>query len=238
MVSVRGWSTAELERTLDAMSVGRDEDPARRRKRQRLVGAATRLFVRHGYRKTSVDEIAQAAQVAKGTVYLYFRTKADLLIQALLQEKRQYLEHLRPVLDDDLEPRERLRLWLRLVVQLASEMPLTAKLLAGDREIALVMEEMDADLREQSLRARVEFLARMIDEAAAPHGFSDEQLRERANVLIGLFQSAGFFRDETTRNGLPLERFSSILADLLVDGLCAAPAEVPEAAGLTAESAG
>lgn len=218
-------STDELERSLDALSAARDEDPARRRKRERLVGAATELFVRHGYRKTSVDEIAQAAHVAKGTVYLYFRTKADLLIQALLEEKRHYLERIRPLLDDDLEPRERLKLWLRLVVRLAGEMPLTSRLLSGDREIALVMEEMDTDLREQSLRIRVEFLAGMIDEAAAPHGWSDRELRERANVLIGLFQSAGFFRDETMRNGLPLERFSRILADLLVDGLCAGAVE-------------
>ena len=38
------------------------------------------LFERLGYRRTSVDEVARQAGVAKGTVYLYFKTKADLLV--------------------------------------------------------------------------------------------------------------------------------------------------------------
>src|SRR5260370_1347990 len=41
-----------------------------------IVVAALELFTRYGYRKTSVDDIAQAAQVAKRTVYLHFENKA------------------------------------------------------------------------------------------------------------------------------------------------------------------
>src|SRR5260370_33408319 len=48
-----------------------------------IVVAALELFTRYGYRKTSVDDIAQAAQVAKRTVYLHFENKAAVILAIL-----------------------------------------------------------------------------------------------------------------------------------------------------------
>src|SRR5258708_25940043 len=48
-----------------------------------IVLAALRLFTRYGYRKTSVDDIAEAAQVAKRTVYLHFENKAAVFLAIL-----------------------------------------------------------------------------------------------------------------------------------------------------------
>jgi AcrR family transcriptional regulator len=45
--------------------------------------AALQLFTRYGYRKTSIDDIAQAAQVAKRTVYLHFENKAAVFLAIL-----------------------------------------------------------------------------------------------------------------------------------------------------------
>jgi AcrR family transcriptional regulator len=48
-----------------------------------VVLAALDLFVRYGYRKTSIDDIARAAQVAKRTVYLHFDNKAAVFLAIL-----------------------------------------------------------------------------------------------------------------------------------------------------------
>jgi AcrR family transcriptional regulator len=48
-----------------------------------IVLAGLRLFTRYGYRKTSIDDIAQAAQVAKRTVYLHFENKAAVFLAIL-----------------------------------------------------------------------------------------------------------------------------------------------------------
>ena len=48
-----------------------------------IVLAGLQLFTRHGYRKTSIDDIAQAAQVAKRTVYLHFENKAAVFLAIL-----------------------------------------------------------------------------------------------------------------------------------------------------------
>jgi len=49
-----------------------------------IVLAGLRLFTQYGYRKTSIDDIARAAQVAKRTVYLHFENKAAVFL-AILQ---------------------------------------------------------------------------------------------------------------------------------------------------------
>src|SRR6202171_5326413 len=48
-----------------------------------IVLAALDLFTRFGYRKTSIDDIPQAAQVAKRTVYLHFENKAAVFLAIL-----------------------------------------------------------------------------------------------------------------------------------------------------------
>jgi AcrR family transcriptional regulator len=47
-------------------------------KRDRILDAAQRLFVRYGVKRTSIDEVAREAGIAKGTVYLSFKSKAEL----------------------------------------------------------------------------------------------------------------------------------------------------------------
>ena len=54
-----------------------------------IMLAALELFTRYGYRKTSIDDIAQAAQVAKRTVYLHFENKAAVFLAILEYLGRQ-----------------------------------------------------------------------------------------------------------------------------------------------------
>src|ERR1700722_4279910 len=48
-----------------------------------IVLAGLRLFTQYGYRKTSIDDIAEAAHVAKRTVYLHFENKAAVFLAIL-----------------------------------------------------------------------------------------------------------------------------------------------------------
>ncbi|MDE1172965.1 MAG: helix-turn-helix domain containing protein [Parvibaculaceae bacterium] len=47
-------------------------------KRELILDAALELFRAHGFRRTSMEDIAEAAEIAKGTLYLYFRSKEEL----------------------------------------------------------------------------------------------------------------------------------------------------------------
>jgi AcrR family transcriptional regulator len=53
-----------------------------------LLDAALRVFAEHGYAATTLDAVAEAAHVTKGTIYHYFENKEDLLVRALEQRIR------------------------------------------------------------------------------------------------------------------------------------------------------
>ena len=52
----------------------------KKKTRKAILEAAVRLFGEKGFEATSIDELAQAAGIGKGTVYTYFKTKNDILI--------------------------------------------------------------------------------------------------------------------------------------------------------------
>lgn len=54
-------------------------------RREQILQAAARLFAQQGYHVTTVSDIAQAAQVAQGTVYLYFESK-KAVFEALVDQ--------------------------------------------------------------------------------------------------------------------------------------------------------
>ncbi|MDP9869196.1 MULTISPECIES: TetR/AcrR family transcriptional regulator [Streptosporangium] len=62
------------------------------RKAARILDSARELVTDHGVRKVTVSEIAAAAGVGKGTVYLYWPTKEDLILGLFARELLAFLE--------------------------------------------------------------------------------------------------------------------------------------------------
>lgn len=63
----------------------RETSPPTKDKHEAILTAAFSLFGHYGYRRTSIDDIAQEAGIAKGTVYLYFKSKEEIF-RALSQQ--------------------------------------------------------------------------------------------------------------------------------------------------------
>src|SRR6202050_5619422 len=73
---------SETERLYTTMPHTRTDRAVRARgkRRKQLLNAATRVFARKGYWSASIADIIQAAGVARGTFYLYFRSKRDVFL--------------------------------------------------------------------------------------------------------------------------------------------------------------
>ncbi len=88
----------------NARKIGAPQGPRQAdQRRATLLQAAEDLFVQKGYETTTMDEIASAAHFAKGTLYHYFKNKADLLKalqekfeQEVMQRIRVRVEHVPP----------------------------------------------------------------------------------------------------------------------------------------------
>ena len=57
--------------------------------RARIVAAGIELFSRHGISDVTVDQIAEAADIGKGTIYNYFQTKEDIVVAFMVDLERQ-----------------------------------------------------------------------------------------------------------------------------------------------------
>ena len=116
-------------------------------KKQSLLSSAYALFTEKGVAKTSVDEIVRHANVAKGTFYLYFKDKGDLLQQLVykisykvlneayqsMQEQKSvdFTKNVLSMLDYVIEYFKKNRLVLRLIERNFS-WPMVEKQLASE----------------------------------------------------------------------------------------------------------
>jgi len=82
-------------------------------KRERILRAAVDVFAEHGYFNAKVAQIAKAAGVADGTIYLYFDGKEDLLITIFREHTRNYLRALEQQMANVNRAEERLRIAIR-----------------------------------------------------------------------------------------------------------------------------
>ena len=82
-------------------------------KRERILRAAIDTFAESGYFNAKVSDIAKAAGVADGTIYLYFEGKEDLLVNIFREHTRNYLQSLEAELRNVSRPEERIRLAIR-----------------------------------------------------------------------------------------------------------------------------
>jgi len=77
-------------------------------KRSLILDSARQLFRQHGYKRTSMDDIARDAGVAKGTLYIYFPSKEQLFIAVSQQFHDGMMEKLRAAAALDLPLTEKM----------------------------------------------------------------------------------------------------------------------------------
>ena len=106
---------------------------ARRRtddKRQRILNAAVKVFARKGYFAAKVSEIAHKADVADGTIYLYFKNKEDILVSLFDEVMAEHIETAKTELEAADTAPEKLR---AIAVHHLS-------MLGGNRDLAIVFQ--------------------------------------------------------------------------------------------------
>ncbi|MCK2220053.1 TetR/AcrR family transcriptional regulator [Actinomadura sp. ATCC 31491] len=106
------------------------QDPARQLERaHRILDAAAELIARWGYDKTTIDDVARRAGVAKGTIYLHWRTRDQLFGALLRRERVRLLEEVKAT-----RPATLHELFGRFVRTTLSR-PLLRAVLLGDDEV-------------------------------------------------------------------------------------------------------
>ena len=64
-------------------------------KPQQIIDAAIRVFARTGYYNSRVSDIAREAGIASGTIYLYFKTKDEILVTLFRERMAEWVDFVR-----------------------------------------------------------------------------------------------------------------------------------------------
>ena len=99
-------------------------------KSETILRAAAKVFARSGYFNAKVADVAREAGVADGTVYLYFKSKDDLLTSIFNWAMGEFIARARAELAETADPQEKLRRFAHLHFSLLEQ----------ERDIAIVFQ--------------------------------------------------------------------------------------------------
>jgi AcrR family transcriptional regulator len=69
-------------------------------RREEIIRAAAKRFSRHGFTKTTLDEIARDVRIGKPTIYHYFKSKDDLFYSSINFQSTQFIEDIKAIFNN------------------------------------------------------------------------------------------------------------------------------------------
>lgn len=172
----------------DASTQGQDLSK-RQQRAHRILDAATTLILRWGYNKTTIDDIARQAGVAKGTIYLHWNTREELFLALMKRERVELNKEFKRRISGDATGWT-LRSMLKHSALALMQRPLLKAVLLGDMEVLGKLAQ-----REHTNEAYIERLAGFTSylEFLRDHELvrTDLSLRAQVYMLSAIFM--GFF---------------------------------------------
>src|SRR3989442_1230183 len=92
-------------------------------KPQAIIDAAIRVFARNGYYNSRVSDIAREAGIASGTIYLYFKTKDDILVRLFREKMAEWVALVRKEAAAERDPLAKIRKIVALHFRVIQENP-------------------------------------------------------------------------------------------------------------------
>jgi AcrR family transcriptional regulator len=155
-------------------------------KKDKIMDAAKALILHYGYKKTTMQDIAEKAGISVGTIYNFFENKDDIAVECGKKFKDHLLDRLREVRDSELKPEEKLR-----------EMMFHSGLGCHEHfqdtphgiEIVMALEHRREELNEKFDAEELSFVADVIEEGVRSNDFLVNDAKDTARTFIAAFAS-------------------------------------------------
>ncbi|MGR6919009.1 TetR/AcrR family transcriptional regulator [[Actinomadura] parvosata] len=205
------------------------------RKAARILDSARELVAEHGVRKVTISEIAATAGVGKGTVYLYWATKEDLILGLFARELLTFLDEVIARLTADPAAVLPHRL-APLLIRTGLRSPLAPRLPARDAELLRLLAGRDDD-RALFERTRPSAMCQAVMPVLRRHGLlrQDRPLADQSYAMHALLVGFGTAMAEPGSAPPSAAEPATVLADTVAQLLEPAdePAEQSIAAAAT-----
>jgi AcrR family transcriptional regulator len=186
-------------------------------KRECILLEAAKAFARFGFQKASVDDIAKAAKVAKGTIYLATPSKKELFYEVLLRDIRLWNAELHKRIDPRKNADDILVDITWASIHSIDDRPLVRDLLFGlHADLLPELKPRFDDLR----RVCMEPVAEILRLGMRQGRFRPElDVEELSSVLIDLHIATMLFHGDKPDRELALARRAAASFDLILRGL-------------------
>jgi TetR/AcrR family fatty acid metabolism transcriptional regulator len=210
-----------LKRRRPAPRAGRapepTEPPPGSGKRERILDAAVKVFAQEGFYNAKVAQIADLAGVADGTIYLYFKSKDDLLISLFEDRMERINANLRAALVEETTAIARLKRVVRMHLELVEQNRPMAEV------ICVELRQSSKFIKEYKNPKFADFL-RLIA-SAVEGGQASGELRSDvdaaliARALFGALDEIALAWLAKGKEKLDLSRAAAQLSNLFIEGL-------------------
>jgi|SRR5215470_19394628 AcrR family transcriptional regulator len=185
--------------------------------KERLLHVATRLFARHGFEGTSVQDIVDAAGVTKGAMYHYYGSKDDLLYEVYHQVLTMQTSHLEEIAAGPGTAEERLRAAATDVVQ--TSLDNLDDMIVFFRSLHMLPEDKQTQVRAERRLYQEKFKA-LVDEGVASGTFRSDI---SSDIVVHYFlsvvnQLGSWFKPD---GQLSPAQVGELFTELLIGGLAA-----------------
>ncbi len=190
-------------------------EKSKQRRRTAILDAANTLFARRPYHDVLLDEVAAAAEVAKGTVYLYFRNKEHLYLSLLRESLAPMVDELeRRILgDEELPAWESLQLVVRTLLHFSAEHPAL-------QEVLRVTTQASRDALLKGMHERLSgLLEKSLARGIARGELADLDPRTVALMVLGMVHKCGVMLPKRTHESA--DALAATMLRLLGHGLLA-----------------
>lgn len=134
----------------------RQQREARRRQalRRSILEAAERVMLRQGYAALTMDDVAKEAEISKATVYNYFRSKGELVLELFLYYFEKFYQKLIKIKSETKPVKEKLKEIIAFFLRFSRETEPISRVLLVDKVFLKKMRVLVSETDESSARER------------------------------------------------------------------------------------
>jgi AcrR family transcriptional regulator len=206
-------------------------DQKKAESRRRILDAARAVFFRDGFMKANLDEMAEKAGVAKGTLYRYFDSKADLYVAVLARNSSNFVVQMEEAATRGGDAIERLRSIARFYFQHWLDHPDNFQIFwAIDNES--VIGELPSEAIEETARYwefSLNILNGVLEQGVRDGEFVEHDTWEIAHVLWSIANALIESDNTKARRKIrkrPLEPLYEHAIDIVIRGILAEPSRI------------
>jgi len=215
VTEIQSWSTVRIRYTRREMAAIAPKEAVR----ESILDATDRLLARYGYRKMTVDDIAGEAGIGKGTIYLHFSSKEEVVLCHIDRIVERLKERLKEIASSQAAVAEKLRRMLltRVLFRFDSIQHYTQSL----NDLLAALRPGLLSRRAKYFEAEAQIFADVLTEGRKSGAFDFDDTHATAHALLQATNGLLPYSLSTTELGEreEVEQRATDVANLMLHGL-------------------